>query len=226
MMILPGFRNEAIPSKPKSISSTSAHAVTIVMMISACSASSFLLLQTFAPSISNSFVRSFVRFHTKSSRHLVTMFFAMGTPMRPSPINPIFIKNYSLLVWLNHFLRVKETPEFIIGIDSLRWFSLIVWIRVIAIRTWPTMPTISCSTEFYIRIILTSCVKLTGNSRIRKYDLRGIRARILFYPFFYGVRNRIKFHRPFLSFAPWTTATVIENMIIIECMNMHDWNRT
>ncbi len=88
----PGLREVAAPSNPKSTSSTSSHAVTIVMRTSTSLASIFFVSQTFAPRFFSSSVRSGVRFQTKSSLHFETIFFAMGIPMSPSPIKPIFIE--------------------------------------------------------------------------------------------------------------------------------------
>lgn len=103
IIMLPGFIDAATPSIPKSISSTSSPAVTIVMRISTSFASQDLLSQTFAPIFFSPSVRSILRFHTESSHRFERIFFAIGSPMSPSQINPIFIKmirRFSMVVLL------------------------------------------------------------------------------------------------------------------------------
>lgn len=88
---LPGLSAPTVPSNQKKISSTSSPAVTIVISISTVAARSFFLLQIFAPRVLSSFARSGVRFQTERSPHFARIFFAIGRPISPSPINPIRI---------------------------------------------------------------------------------------------------------------------------------------
>lgn len=92
MTIVPGLIQSAIPSVPKRIPETSSPAVTIVMRISVCSASSLALLHSFAPRDMSSLARSGVRFHTERSPHLARILRAIGAPMRPRPMKPIRIE--------------------------------------------------------------------------------------------------------------------------------------
>ncbi len=92
MTIPHGVSESIIPSLPKMTSSTSSPAVTIVMRISIFFASSILLKASLAPRDTSSFTFSGVRFHTVRSPHFEMIFFAIGIPMSPRPINQIRIE--------------------------------------------------------------------------------------------------------------------------------------
>src|SRR5215475_4134916 len=78
------------PLLPHSTSSSAGGSLTIVISTSASLAASFGDFASFAPAATNSSARDAVRFHTITACPAFTKFIAIGRPIRPSPINPIY----------------------------------------------------------------------------------------------------------------------------------------
>src|SRR5439155_12554998 len=88
---LPGFAPTATPSSPKRTASTSGVSETIVTTMSASVAASAGVAARFAPADArdSSFAR--VRLCTVTSKPARSRFRAIGAPIVPSPMKPIFI---------------------------------------------------------------------------------------------------------------------------------------
>ena len=91
MTVKPGFAPARTPSGPSSTSSTSEVAVTIVMTTSECDASSAAVEEKEAPASSSGAARSGRRAYTRSGYPASSRWSAIGRPITPRPMNPIFI---------------------------------------------------------------------------------------------------------------------------------------
>src|SRR5438552_16275084 len=79
------------PFEPHKTSSSAGGSLTMVRGKSEAPANSCGDFASFAPEATNSTAREAVRFHTVSECPALMRFIPIGRPIKPSPINPIFL---------------------------------------------------------------------------------------------------------------------------------------
>src|SRR5438105_12098672 len=89
--MLPRLTACIAPFEPHKTSSSAGGSLTIVRRKSAAAATSCGDFASFAPVATNSSAREAVRFHTVREYPALMRFMPMGRPIKPSPINPIFL---------------------------------------------------------------------------------------------------------------------------------------
>src|SRR5438552_18175530 len=89
--LLPRLSACIAPFEPHKTSSSAGGSLTIVRRKSEAAATSCGDFASFAPAATNSSAREAVRFHTVSECPALMRFIPIGRPIKPSPINPIFL---------------------------------------------------------------------------------------------------------------------------------------
>src|ERR1700751_2569892 len=105
--VLPRRKPASAPSAPHKIPSTAGGSLTIVISTSTWDAVSRGFAPNFAPSLTSSSARSFVRFQRSKGNPALSRFPPIGFPINPNPINPTvgFISpppgTHAIYAWLD-----------------------------------------------------------------------------------------------------------------------------
>src|SRR2546421_4599812 len=89
--MLPRLSACMAPFEPHKTSSSAGGSLTMVRRKSEAAATSCGDFASFAPAATRSSAREAVRFHTVREYPALMRFMPMGRPIKPSPINPIFL---------------------------------------------------------------------------------------------------------------------------------------
>src|SRR5947199_6056205 len=89
--VLPRFSACKAPFELHKTSSSAGGSLTMVRRKSEAAATSCGDFASFAPAATSSSAREAVRFHTEREYPALMRFMPMGRPIKPSPINPIFL---------------------------------------------------------------------------------------------------------------------------------------
>ena len=134
----PSFAPSTTPFSPRTAALTCGEFGTMVITTSTWEARSLLLSAAVAPQDTRSATASLLKSKTTSSWPALTRFFAIGLPMIPNPINPIFILNSSLSLKKVNLLLVSLTG--VLPCGSLAISLCLHYNQTRCIKQWAECP--------------------------------------------------------------------------------------